>query len=160
MGVIGIADRQRENLGVALDPGVTLTTIDPVVDVVGLFEIQPGLLRINRDYGWLRAADLMAEGDPDLLADMAAATHDLITARLQAWHVEEGLWSAGVVNPAADVGTLALLRDLKVRVIEAVECRKQLGFPVPEGCEAWWSDYEVHTGERPANLPPCPSRRG
>ena len=59
----------------------TLTTIDPVVDVVGYFEVQPGLLRINKDYGWLRAADVMAEGDPDLLAEVAAETHALTEAR-------------------------------------------------------------------------------
>ncbi len=71
LGMIGIADRQRANLGAPLPEGTSLTTIDPVVDVVGLFEVEPGLLRINRDYGWLRAADALAEGDPDLLADVA-----------------------------------------------------------------------------------------
>ena len=25
-----------------------------------------------------------------------------------------------------------------------VEQRKQLGFPVPDGAEAWWSGYEMH----------------
>ena len=63
MGMIGVAERQIANLNVHLPEGTTLTTIDPVVDVVGLFEIEPGLLRINKDYGWLRAADLLADGD-------------------------------------------------------------------------------------------------
>ena len=40
-----------------------MTVIDPVVDVVGPFEVEPGLMRINMDYGWLRAADVMADGD-------------------------------------------------------------------------------------------------
>ena len=92
MGMIGIADRQRANLGVPLPDGTSLVTIDPVVDVVGLFEVQPGLLRINRDYGWLRAADLLAEGDADLLADVAASTHSLVEARREAWRLEETLW--------------------------------------------------------------------
>ena len=64
MAMIGIADRQLANLRTPLPSGTTLTTVDPVVDVVGLFEVQPGLLRINKDYGWLRAADVMAEGCP------------------------------------------------------------------------------------------------
>ena len=55
MGMIGVAERQIANLNVQLPEGTTLTTVDPVVDVVGLFEIEPGLLRINKDYGWLRA---------------------------------------------------------------------------------------------------------
>ena len=92
LGVIAMADRQRENLAVTLPPGGTLTTIDPVVDVVGYFEVEPGLLRINKDYGWLRAADVMAEGDATLLDEVAADTHRLIAARLEAWHMEETVW--------------------------------------------------------------------
>ena len=42
MGMIGVAERQISNLDVALPEGTILTTIDPVVDVVGLFEMEPG----------------------------------------------------------------------------------------------------------------------
>jgi predicted acylesterase/phospholipase RssA len=156
MGVIGMAERQRENLATTLPEGVTLTTIDPIVDVVGLFEVQPGLLRINKDYGWLRAADILAAGDPTLVADMAAQTHHLIGARLQAWHLEESLWTAPSAGAQADAGTLALLRQLKHEIARVIERRKQLGFPVPDGSEAWWSDFESHSGQRPSNLPSCP----
>jgi hypothetical protein len=34
-----------------------------------------------------------------------------------------------------------------------VDRRKQLGFPVPDGCEDWWTGYEAHTAERPQGLP-------
>jgi predicted acylesterase/phospholipase RssA len=156
MGVIGMAERQRENLATALPEGVTLTTIDPIVDVVGLFEVQPGLLRINKDYGWLRAADILAAGDPTLVADVAAQTHRLIGARLQAWHLEESLWTAPSASGQADAGTVALLRQLKHEIARVIDRRKQLGFPVPDGCEAWWSDFETHSGQRPPNLPTCP----
>jgi predicted acylesterase/phospholipase RssA len=156
MGVIGMAERQRENLATALPKGVTLTTIDPIVDVVGLFEVQPGLLRINKDYGWLRAADILAAGDPTLVADVAAQTHRLIGARLQAWHLEESLWTAPSASGQADAGTVALLRQLKHEIARVIDRRKQLGFPVPDGCEAWWSDFETHSGQRPPNLPTCP----
>ena len=81
MGTIGVAERQLANLAVHLPEGTTLTTIDPVVDVVGLFEIEPGLLRINKDYGWLRAADLLAEGEPEVLAGIADGTHVIVEAR-------------------------------------------------------------------------------
>jgi NTE family protein len=159
MGMIGMADRQRENLAVALPDGTTLTTIDPVLDVVGLFEVQPGLLRINKDYGWLRAADVMAEGDPTLRSEVASETHLLTEARLRSWHLEEELWGATRASGGTDAGTLSLLRDLKEKIYEAVDHRKQLGFPVPDGCEAWWTEYEVHGGLRPVDLPPCPRPR-
>jgi NTE family protein len=144
LGAIAMADRQRENLAVALPSGATLTTIDPVIDVVGYFEVQPGLLRINKDYGWLRAADVMADGDATVLAEISAETHRLIAARLQAWHLEENIWEASRAGDHADAGTVSLLRELKRQVHEIVDRRKQLGFPVPDDCEAWWTGYEVH----------------
>lgn len=144
LGVIAMADRQRENLAVTLPPGGTLTTIDPVVDVVGYFEVEPGLLRINKDYGWLRAADVMAEGDATLLDEVAADTHRLIAARLDAWHLEETVWAGDRMDAVADPGTLSLLRELKREVHELVDQRKQLGFPVPDGCEEWWTRHETH----------------
>jgi predicted acylesterase/phospholipase RssA len=156
MGMIGIADRQHSNLRVNLPEGATLTTIDPVVDVVGLFEVEPGLLRINKDYGWLRAADVLAEGDPALVADIADATHALIEARREAWRLEESLWASDRRNDMSVAGTLALVREHKERVRGLLDRRKQLGFPVPDGCETWWGDYEAHMAARPAALPPHP----
>jgi NTE family protein len=158
MGMIGIADRQRANLAAPLPEGSSLTTIDPVVDVVGLFEVEPGLLRINRDYGWLRAADVLAEGDHDLMADVAASTHSLIEARCESWRLEEDLWHTAPTEEAAIAGTLSLVREHKERVRATVEQRKQLGFPVPAGCEAWWTEYEAHVQPRPGHLPASPSR--
>ena len=157
LGMIGIADRQRANLGAPLPEGTLLTTIDPVVDVVGLFEVEPGLLRINRDYGWLRAADALAEGDPDLLADVAASTHSLVEARCESWRLEEEAWKGARSEEVATAGMLSLVREQKERVRAAVEHRKQLGFPVPAGCEAWWSEFEVHARPRPPHLPPGPA---
>jgi hypothetical protein len=156
LGVISLADRQRENLGIALTPGASLITIDPVVDVVGFFEAEVGLLRINRDYGWLRAADVMAEGDPTLRAEIAAQTHQIAEARLRAWHTEEKLWGNAPAGPNSEAGICALLRECKLAVRDLVDQRKQLGFPVPDGCEEWWTEYEVHAAPPPAHLPRHP----
>ena len=98
MGMIGVAERQIANLNIHLPEGTTLTTVDPVVDVVGLFEIEPGLLRINKDYGWLRAADLLADGDASIRADIADGTHAIVEARREAWRLEESLWAVGRIG--------------------------------------------------------------
>jgi NTE family protein len=156
LGVISLADRQRENLAVGLPPGVTLATIDPVVDVVGFFEAEVGLLRINRDYGWLRAADVLAEGDATLRAEMAAKTHQITEARLRAWHLEEKLWKADALGTESEAGVGALVRECKLAIRELVVQRKHLGYVVPEGCEAWWTEYELHDGERPIHIPDRP----
>ncbi len=155
MGMIGVAERQISNLNVALPAGTTLITVDPIVDIVGLFEVEPGLLRINKDYGWLRAADVLAAGEPGLVADVAQGTHELVEARRDAWRLEEDLWSAAAA-PADSAGMLALVREHKRRVHDLVDRRKQLGFPVPDDCDAWWADYEVHSAPRPDWLPPGP----
>jgi len=63
---------------------------------------------------------------------------------LQAWHLEEAIWESSRAGDHADAGTVALLRELKRQVHDIVDQRKQLGFPVPDGCEAWWTGYEVH----------------
>jgi NTE family protein len=156
LGVISLADRQRENLAIALAPGVSLATIDPVVDVVGFFEAEVGLLRINRDYGWMRAADVLAEGDPTLRAEIAAQTHQIAEARLRAWHIEEKLWGASPRGGDSEAGICALLRESKSGIRRLVDQRKQLGFPVPDRCEEWWTEYEVHDSARPSHLPRRP----
>jgi NTE family protein len=154
MGMIGITDRQVENLTVTLPVGTTLTTIDPVVDVVGMFEVEQGLLRINKDYGWLRAADIVADGDSAISSELAAQTHVLTEARVEAWRLEEQLWATTADAPVA--GDLALLRECKERIGDIADQRKQLGYPLPEGCDAWWTEYEIHHGARPGHLPPQP----
>ena len=67
-------------------------------------------------------------------------------------------------SPERDgAGTLALVREQKEKVRALVDRRKQLGFPVPDGCEAWWTEYEAHAAVRPDGLPPSPApppRRG
>lgn len=156
LGIISLVDRQRENLAIDLAPGVNLATIDPVVDVVGFFEAEVGLLRINRDYGWMRAADVLAEGDPTLRAETAAQTHQIAEARLRAWHTEEKLWGLSPRGGDSEAGVCALLRECKSGIRQLVDQRKQLGFPVPDGCEEWWTEYEVHDSERPSHLPRCP----
>ena len=155
MGMIGLADRQYENLATPRPDGTTLTTIDPVVDVVGIFEVQQGLLRINKDYGWLRAADILADGDTELKAGVADHTHVLIQTRVGAWDIEERLWSGASGENLA--GDLALLREHKEQIRALADERKQLGFPVPDGCEDWWTEYEAHDQPRPDHLPAAPS---
>ena len=67
----------------------------------------------------------------------------IAAARLRAWHLEETMWDSNQAGEA-DAGTIAVLREIKGQVYEIVDKRKQLGFPVPDGCEAWWTGYEVH----------------
>ncbi|HEY1827053.1 MAG TPA: patatin-like phospholipase family protein [Acidimicrobiales bacterium] len=157
LGMIGMADRQAENLAVPLPPDSELTVIDPVIDVVGYFEIEPGLMRINREYGWLRAADLLADGDDDIRADMTEKTDALVTARVEAWTLEERLFTAD--GTEVHSGDLALLREHKRHIRDILDARKQLAYPLPDSCDTWWSAYELHNAERPEWLAAVPLDR-
>lgn len=146
---ISFAERQRASLAVTLPEGCELTVIDPVVDVVGPFELTAGLMEVSLDYGWMRAADLLCDLSPAARRGAADATDAVVVARSQAWHIEEQMWRAGVA-PAAEVS--ALVRCKRV-IRDALLERKDAGLPTPEGGEAWWSAYEGHQGARPSGLP-------
>lgn len=149
VGGISFAERQRANLALPLADGTELIVIDPLVDVVGPFEVSPGLMLLNMDYGWMRASDVVAELDETTRRRVVECTDAIAVARTQAWHREEELWSADAASPA----DLAALARCKRVVRDALMERKGLGMPIPEGADAWWSGYEAHGTPRPATVP-------
>ncbi|HVC14102.1 MAG TPA: patatin-like phospholipase family protein [Acidimicrobiales bacterium] len=152
VGAISFAERQRANLAPQLPDRTELTVIDPVVDVVGPFDVARGLMLLNMDYGWMRGADRCADVAPAARQRAAEATDAIVVARTQAWHREEEIWSEG----AAAAGDLAALTRCKRIVRDALSERKELGLPTPHDATRWWSGYEVHEGTRPVSLPPGP----
>ncbi|HEX3947915.1 MAG TPA: patatin-like phospholipase family protein, partial [Acidimicrobiales bacterium] len=153
VGAIAFAERQLANLNPPLPVGTTVTVIDPLVDVVGPFEVSQGLMLLDMDYGWMRAADVLADVDGETRRRAVAATDAVVVARTQAWHREEAFWGSG----KASAGDLRALRETKCQVREAVAERKGLGLPMPPAAEQWWSAYEVHAGPIPDGLPDDPS---
>lgn len=154
MGTIALVDRQRTDLAHPLPAGTTLTVIDPTVDVVGPFEVAVGLMRVDMDYGWLRAADVLSRDHQAERQAAARATDALVTARVQAWYLEEELWSAG--RPSRPAAALAALVGLKRAVREAAWERSKLDLPQMPGHERWWSGYEEHGRPAPSWLPAAP----
>lgn len=152
VGGIAFAERQQSNLRPPLPPGTSVTVIDPTVDVVGPFEVSQGLMLLDMDYGWMRAADAVADVDPGVRQRALRATDAVAVARTRAWHREEAMWSAGGAS-AGDLGTLAAL---KADVRDAVLERKGLGLPTSPDADRWWSGYELHAGDRPRGLPADP----
>ncbi len=150
VGAISFAERQRSSLSPSLPAGTELTVIDPLVDVVGPFDVARGLMLVNMDYGWMRAADVCADVGAATRRRAAEATDAIVVARTQAWHLEEEMWSRG----GATSGDLAALSRSKRIVRDALSERKDLGLPTPHDAARWWSGYEVHEGTRPTALPP------
>ena len=150
VGAIAFAERQRTNLMPPLPEGTELRVIDPLVDVVGPFDVARGLMLLDMDYGWMRAADVCADMSADARRRAAEATDAIVVARTQAWHREEQMWSEGAASP----GELGALRRSKRVVRDALSERKELGLPTPPDASGWWSGYEAHEGARPSSLPP------
>jgi predicted acylesterase/phospholipase RssA len=149
MSAVAFAERQKADLAHPLGPATTLTVIDPTVDVVGPFEVSQGLMLLDMDYGWCRAADLLANVDETTRAQAVAATDAIVTARTLAWHREEEIWARGVGGPVE----LHRLRALKRTIRAAVEEREKLGVPTPPDAERWWAGHEVHSSARPHAVP-------
>ncbi len=150
VGAISFAERQRANLAPSLPAGTKLTVIDPVVDVVGPFDVARGLMLLDMDYGWMRAADTYADIAATPRRRAAEATDAIAVARTQAWHREEEMWQ----HAGGTTGDLAALTRLKRVVRDALAERKELGLPTPHDSARWWSGYEAHGSHRPAALPP------
>lgn len=149
IGAISFAERQRANLTPSLPEGTELTVIDPVVDVVGPFDVALGLMLVNMDYGWMRAADMCADIADAARQRAAEATDAIVVARTQAWHREEEMFSQG----AASASDLAALTRCKRVVRDALTERKELGLPTPHDATRWWSGYEAHEATRPTTFP-------
>lgn len=147
--------QQRASLAAPRADGVRVRAIAPTVDVVGAFEVNPGLLRIDMDYGWLRADETLADLDTEGRATATAATDSAIVARDHAWHLEQALWD-GVLEPPDRHAVLEAARRCKRAVAAALERRAALGLDLPEGADAWATTWESHDGDRPDDLPERP----
>jgi predicted acylesterase/phospholipase RssA len=149
MASISLVQRQRDNLGVPRPDDVELLVIAPTVDVVGPFDVSKGLMLIDMAYGWMRAADVLAEFD-DATRDHAMRLSDDVTInRERAWYLEERLWAAGRATDAE----LAHLRRVKRAVQAGVAEREALGLPRSPEADTWWQAHEGHDQPIPDGLP-------
>lgn len=134
----------RDEVAFAHRHGVTV--IAPTVDVHDLATIDPGLISIAVDYGWLRAHDVVTGASPQ----RRALTDEIIRTRRRAWEAEEAVYAptplepattgiGAAVQPAADRDRVAALKS---------ELRDLLGqLPageLPGHAQSWWRGWERH----------------
>ncbi len=134
--------------------------VDPLVDVHGFLDVDPGRLAIDIDLGRMVAAERVAAvgglgrvlaardpgapapEDPDALAASEALTCAVTRLRLDAWAEEERLLVGKPRSGAAL--TLAGVRARKWLLRPVVEARAALPGPMPPGSGAVWSVFERH----------------
>ncbi|HSN44026.1 MAG TPA: patatin-like phospholipase family protein, partial [Propionibacteriaceae bacterium] len=133
-------EAERDEVAYARSAGAVV--IQPEVEVHDPLTIDPGLIRINLDYGWMRAA----EEHLDALVSEQALHQEIVRLRVRAWELEQL-----VLDPASHIEAdlVALTRtkfDLRERVSRVREGM------LPEGAHAWWENFEAHPGG--VNVPP------
>ena len=144
---LGYLATQVENLATPLPDGTTNTVIQPTMLVVGTFEVHPGRMRIDIDYGWLRAQESVADLDDGTRPILTAASDTIVGLRQRAWSIEDHLLGGG------DRTALGELQAVKSAIRSAVGARTDLGFPGPDTTDDWGHRWELHTRAVPEGLP-------
>lgn len=137
MSSVAFFDQQRRDMLMPRPTGTTLTMIDPTVLVVSTFETKAGLLSINMDYGWLRAAGATSERSTDD-QEQAHKLADLIAiGRMRSWYLEDGMGGTGDDHDKA-------LASAKNLIKTSLTAWRKFGLPTPEKADSWYSGPESH----------------
>ena len=110
--------------------------IAPEVDVLGVLEVDPGLLAISRDYGYLRAAEACEGASP---AEQQV-TRQVVELRRRTWTTENERQAARALDPDAEAlpDPASLKRELRDLIAQVPPGR------LPPGADQWWQAWERH----------------
>jgi NTE family protein len=117
-------------------PGAAVQVIAPLQNMHSGLELDPGLVAIDVDYGYLRAADVLGGAS----AEVVAATEDLFRLRYESWLAETR--AAG--PEACDIDSAMQVRQLKRQIAAAAIVRRDSGGLMPAGFQDWWQEWEGH----------------
>ncbi len=140
---------QRDEVQWARAAGAVV--IEPEFDVHDTLTIEPGLVAIAMDYGYLRAAEAHL-GATD---EERALVRDVVLLRRRIWRAEEEAFGEDrgeeerLQRVAAITGLKFELRDL---------LRRLPAERLPEGAEEWWRGWEHHTMAIPVAPSWAPAR--
>lgn len=122
--------------------------VAPTIGIHEMLTIDPGLIRINMDYGYMRAADIL-----DGIDNRSATAQDadqIALLRAQQWRKECQLFGRPIPTaPDDDPGApqparLGELRDLAASVKLIVNRRRTSGRPLPARAVRWGQTWELH----------------
>jgi NTE family protein len=133
--------------------GVPMTVAAPTFLVHDTLTVDPGLIAVNMDYGYMRAYDDLIGPVADRTASRAS-TDDIILTRLEAW-TQEHYANGERLRPRPPGSPLVLVpdptalqdvRDLKMDVRTKTKARiARFGSDsVPQATAPWWQAFERH----------------
>ncbi|MCH9718857.1 MAG: patatin-like phospholipase family protein [Actinomycetia bacterium] len=129
----------RTNLDYPLADGAKLTIIEPTADVLGGFEVEQGLIEIDFDYGWLRAAETLSASTSQDQHELAHISDEIIQQRERAWFAEERILTSG-----PQLNLVGALRRSRQHVVDSVARWRGFGIPEPSGMAEWGARWEHH----------------
>lgn len=124
-------EAERDEVALARSSGAIV--IEPDLFVHDAITVDPGLLKINRDYGWLRAA----EAHLKLPHSVQDVHRKVIELRLAALDLERRV----LVDPNVE-STLLELARVKWLIRDQLDLLDV--HRLPPGAHRWWSDWEPH----------------
>lgn len=133
--------------------GVPVTVAAPTFVPYDTLTVDPGLISINMDYGYMRAYDDLVGPAADR-TQSRLSTDDIILLRLEAWNEEyhangERLGprpKGSPLVPVPDPMALQNVRDLKLDIRTKTKDRVARFGPtsVPQKTAPWWQAFERH----------------
>lgn len=145
-------EMQADDVGPFRGFGVPVITISPTFLVHDTLTIDPGLISINMDYGYMRAFD-DAVAPASERARLRQMSDEITLLRLEAWAQEyyaNGEWfPVGKHSPLVavpDPAALQFVRDHKLEIRTKTKDRVAAygGSSVPAQPERWWQAFERH----------------
>lgn len=112
--------------------------IQPLIEIHDAMTVRQGLIAINIDYGWARAALTVQEAEPEV----GELVETVFSTRLRGYYLERKL-----LRSPGDVSTKLRLMSAKRDLKEVVG--KAPAQVLPEGADRWWAQWEPHAEEVP-----------
>lgn len=142
-----------------------VTIIQPTVELHDTLTVDPGLISISMDYGWLRAFDTVQapQFQSNELSSLRRYSDRIVELRKQIWYLEHQFFP-GLVFPDGSVPSEPLtfhlqeIRNLKRDLFQLVIARRQFFSPESVPANAlWWAKWERHAQYNWAPGPIIPS---
>jgi hypothetical protein len=121
-------------------PGTTVTVIAPLQVMHSGLEVDPGLVAIDVDYGYMRAADILSNASTNVVT----ITEQLVSLRYQIWQQE---YNAASPDPGAppNIASALNVRQLKQQLAALAGNRRDAGGVIPPGIANLWQMWEGHS---------------
>jgi predicted acylesterase/phospholipase RssA len=136
--------------------GVPVKIIAPRFEPYNLLVVDPGLIRINMDYGYLRAYDEM-QSDESLRAAYRTSSDAITKLRQTVWYQEhwvhaqypKGFIRTGQIQPTGSAEQVEWIREKKKEIRDLVVARVGLTgasvkASVPTSIDKAWREWEAH----------------